>query len=260
MRLRRDGLANARVLVVAAAVVVLIAVTYLVNPRSARPDDTPSQTMLTTTTTTTTTPTPKGDTVTDIDGNVYRTVQIGSQTWMAENLRVTKYNEGEAIPLVTSGYTWGNLRTAAYCYYKNDPSYNLTLGALYNWYTVETGRLAPPGWHVPTNEDWEILSEYLGGDAVTGGKLKKRGTAHWLNPNTGATDQYGFTAYSSSTQNYDGYQFYVIGDGCYFWSSIEYDASNAWVRQLICDSAALKSFNASKNYGRSIRLVKDSTP
>ena len=104
------------------------------------------------------TPTPKTGTVTDIDGNTYKTVQIGTQTWMAENLRTTKYNDGEAIPYVTDNSVWVKLETPAYCYYNNDISNKKMFGALYNWYTVNTGRLCPSGWHVPTDAEWTTLA------------------------------------------------------------------------------------------------------
>jgi hypothetical protein len=102
----------------------------------------------------------KAQTVQDIDGNVYRTVIIGEQTWMAENLKTTKYNDGTDIPIVTDG-TWDDLSTGAYCWYDDTPDNKDTYGALYNWNTVNTGKLCPVGWHVPTEEEWEVLHKYL---------------------------------------------------------------------------------------------------
>ena len=118
-----------------------------------------------------------GGTVTDIDGNVYHTVTIGTQTWMVENLKTTKYNDGTAIPLVTDSTAWLNLTTPGYCWYNNDAAtYKNTYGALYNWFTVNTSKLAPSGWHVPTDAEWTTLITYLGGETVAGGQMKSTGT------------------------------------------------------------------------------------
>lgn len=133
-------------------------------------------------------------TVTDIDGNVYKTVTIGNQAWMAENLKVMRYRNGDAIPNVTGGTDWSNLSTGAYCSYDNDDNNIDTYGLLYNWYAVDDSRnLAPEGWHVPTDEEWKELEMYLGmsqseaddtGYRGTdeGGKLKEVGTTHWQSP------------------------------------------------------------------------------
>jgi uncharacterized protein (TIGR02145 family) len=230
----------------AVIIIAIFIVGYVAYPRVDEPEDVNPN------------PTPMINTVTDIDGNIYKTIKIGNQTWMAENLKTTKYNDGQEIPQVIGNSAWGSLTTPAYCWLKNDPSNKETYGALYNWYVVETGKLAPKGWHVPTEEDWSKLSNYLGGDSVAGGKMKEGSTSHWFSPNLGATNESGFTAIPSSTRNYDGLIFYRLGDGAYFWSSTEYDDSTAWVRSMLCDSTALKSFNAYKSYGRSVRCVKDS--
>lgn len=134
-------------------------------------------------------------TVTDYDGNVYQTVLIGDQCWMMENLKVTHYRNGDPIPHVTDGVTWGNLTSGAYCNYNNDEGNVATYGRLYNWYAVDDSRnIAPAGWHVPSDAEWQTLVDYLGGDAVAGGKMKEAGTTHWASPNTGATNESGFTA------------------------------------------------------------------
>jgi len=133
-------------------------------------------------------------TVTDADGNVYQTVKIGTQTWMAQNLRTTKLNDGTLIPNVTDNAAWGNTSTPAYCWYNNDITSKTPYGAFYNWYTINSGKLAPTGWHIPTAAEWQTLSTYLGGDAIAGDKLKEIGTTHWNDGNTGATNETGFTA------------------------------------------------------------------
>ena len=258
---------SSRLLLIAVVLVAALVIGFVAFPTGLRPVDTnPSSTTntvpnpsptLSPTSNPTSKPTPIGDIVTDADGNIYRTVKIGNQTWMAENLKTIKYNDGQDIPLVTSSYAWGSLKTPAYCWLNNDPTNKDAYGTLYNWYTVDTGKLAPKGWHVPTEEDWATLAKYLGGDAVAGGKLKASGTSHWFAPNTQATDEVGFTAIPCSTRNYDGYHFYKLGDSCYFWSAAEFDAAEAWVRQMACDSAALKSFHGYKSYGRPVRCIKD---
>jgi len=131
----------------------------------------------------------------DIDGNVYNTITIGTQIWMKENLKTTKYNDGSSIPLVTDNTAWINLSTPGYCWYNNDAAtYKSAYGAMYNWYTVNTGKICPPNWHVPTDTQWETLITYLGGKIIAGGKMKETGTAHWTSPNIGATNETGFTA------------------------------------------------------------------
>ncbi|WP_143961120.1 fibrobacter succinogenes major paralogous domain-containing protein [Litoribacter populi] len=134
--------------------------------------------------------------VIDASDNIYRTVQIGSQTWMAENLRTTKFCNGEEIPNVEGGGAWESLEEAAWTYYDNDQNYNSLFGKLYSRYVVDDPRnICPCGWRVPDNADWEELQEYLGGAAEAGGKLKAAGFNYWRSPNMGANDETRFTAY-----------------------------------------------------------------
>ena len=128
------------------------------------------------------------DSIEDVEGNVYKTIQIGTQIWMAENLRTTKLNDGTDIHFVPAGEHW-NEPSPAYCVW-----YNGFYGAIYNFYTVSTGKLCPLGWHLPSYEEVEILADYLGGRSVAGGKLKETGTTHWREPNAGATNSSGFSA------------------------------------------------------------------
>ncbi len=138
--------------------------------------------------------------VSDIDGNEYKTIQIGTQEWMAENLKTTKYIDGKSIPNVTDFKEWSDLTTGAFCWYKNDSfSYKASYGALYNWFTVNTDKLCPAGWHVPSDEEWLTLLNSSGGLTQAGDKLKETSTAHWLSPNTGATNTSGFTALPAGT-------------------------------------------------------------
>ena len=176
-------------------------------------------------------------TVTDIDGNVYHTVTIGTQVWMVENLKTTKYNDGTAIPLVTDVTSWSNLTTPGYCWYNNDATaYKTTYGALYNWFTVNTGKLAPTGWHVPTDGEWTTLTSYLGGENVAGGKMKSTGTIEdgtglWHDPNIGATNESGFSGVPACGRNCDG-RFANIGKDGIWWNASEYGTTDARLRNI----------------------------
>ena len=160
--------------------------------------------------------------LTDQDGNTYKTIQIGTQTWMAENLRTTKYRNGVPIPEVTN--KWKDLTTGAYCNYNNDTSLVSIYGRLYNWYAVKDNRsLAPTGWHIPSNAEWATLSSYLIGESFAGGKLKEQGSTHWSRPNKGATNETGFTALPGGLNgNVDAQdQFSGIGLEGYWWTTNE---------------------------------------
>ena len=133
-------------------------------------------------------------TVSDVEENIYYTQTIGNQIWMAENLRTKKFNNNSDIPLITSNTAWAALTTPGCCWYNNSEStYKNTYGAMYNWYSVNTGNLCPTGWHVPTDNEWVILINFLGGENIAGLKLKEAGTDHWIGTNTG-TNESGFTA------------------------------------------------------------------
>ena len=190
------------------------------------------------------------DTLTDIEGNEYKTIEIGDQTWMAENLRTTKYNDGSSIPLVTENTSWLNLTTPAYCWYDNDISKKDIYGSLYNWYTVNRGNLCPAGWHIPTDVEWTVLSAYLGGESVAGGKLKETGTAHW-DPNTDASNESGFTALPGGMRGNGGAFFDLGYYGGYWWSATE-----SWCRILYCRSADISSLTDNNTTGFSVRCIK----
>jgi uncharacterized protein (TIGR02145 family) len=196
--------------------------------------------------------------VSDNDGNTYKTIQIGTQTWMAENLKTTKYNDGTTIPLVTGTTAWAALSTPGYCWYRNDAAtYKATYGALYNWYTVNTGKLCPTGWHVPSDAEWTTLTIYLGGGTVAGGKLKETGTTHWLSPNTGATNETGFTALPGGDRDNNG-AFVLIGYDGRWWSSTEGSTYYAWARNMLYNYSNVSSFvNLYKQDGYSVRCLKD---
>ena len=198
-------------------------------------------------------------TVTDIDGNVYHTVTIGTQVWMVENLKTTKYRNGDPIPNVTDNLNWSNLTTGAYCNYNNNSNNSTTYGRLYNWYAVNDNRnIAPTGWHIPSDAEWDILKTFLGDPNTAGGKLKETGTSHWLSPNTGATNEYNFTGLPGEWRsNVDG-SFSPLG-GCngYWWSGTEKDASSSWFRNVNYNAATIYIFYTHKASAASVRCVKD---
>ena len=199
-------------------------------------------------------------TVTDIDGNIYHTVIIGTQTWMTENLKVTHYRNGDPIPNITNNTDWDYCSTGAYCDYNNDVNNSTIYGRLYNWHACSDSRnIATIGWHVSTSADWYNLG--LTNDA--GGKLKEAGTSHWHSPNTGETNETGFTAlpggcrvaYDSSVDKRG--IFYAIGSLGYWWSSGQYDLFTARGQIMFGDASNLEWFNYDQGDGLSVRCVKD---
>jgi uncharacterized protein (TIGR02145 family) len=200
-------------------------------------------------------------TVTDIDGNVYHTVTIGTQVWLKEDLKVTRYRNGDSIPNVTDNTQWTNLTGGAWSYYNNDASNNATYGKIYNWYTVKDGRnICPAGWHIPTDAEWTVLINYLGGLSVAGGKMKEAGTSHWLSPNTGADNSSGFTGLPGGAR-YDntanGGAFTGFGYDGGWWSSTEYDASGAWFIYLDYSVSGVIRDIGGKEGGLPVRCIKD---
>ncbi|MEI6753331.1 MAG: fibrobacter succinogenes major paralogous domain-containing protein [Paludibacter sp.] len=202
----------------------------------------------------------------DIDGNLYHTVTIGTQTWMVENLKTTTYNDGTSIPNVTDPTAWSALATPAYCWYNNDAAtYKNTYGALYNWYTVNTGKLAPTGWHVPTDAEWTILENYVSAHLGASGSVAKAlaATTNWTSSTTTGAPGNILTINNSSgfTALPGGYRSnYGLGDAGnfgYWWSSTEYSAGNAWVRYLYDGSGYLGRYYGSKYNGFSVRCVRD---
>ena len=204
--------------------------------------------------------------VSDIDGNVYKTLKIGDQVWMLENLRTTKYNDGTSIPLVTDASAWDLLSTPAYCYYDTTGSdyaaYTQdTFGALYNYFVVaDTNSLnvCPVGWHVPTVTEWLSLESFLGGQGVAGAKMKQAGLTHWNSPNSGATNESGFTGMPGGMRTNSG-TFITIGDIGFWWSSSEgeIDMDRAWdlsLHHFETDAAIVTNV---KEHGFSVRCLRD---
>jgi len=203
----------------------------------------------------TSTPTPA--TITDIDGNVYHTVAIGTQVWLRENLKTTRYRNGDPIPTVTDNAAWSNLTTGAYCYNMNDTNKLKIYGCLYNWFAVVDARkICPTGWHVPTDFERHILSNYLGTDN-TGGKLKETGLTHWDFPNDGATNETGFTALPGGCRDNYG-SFLGIGSTGDWWTSTENSFNGGAMNySLSCLLGYFPFGSSEKTSGYSVRCIKD---
>ena len=201
------------------------------------------------------------DPVSDTDGNTYKTVTIGTQVWMAENLKTTKYNDGTAIPNVTDVNAWAALTTGAYCWYLSQGYNKDTYGGLYNWYAVNPTtnggkNLCPVGWHVPTDNEWTTLTTFLGGaSSGAAGKMKETGTSHWLSPNTGATNSSGFSGLPGGYRVKNGYtQISLEG---YWWSSTQFNTDNAWHRSMIWNDGNVQQTSSALLRGLSIRCLKN---
>jgi uncharacterized protein (TIGR02145 family) len=191
-----------------------------------------------------------------VENRYYKTVQIGNQVWMAENLNNTKLNDGTPILMINNQGSGQDLTSPGYCWYENKSEIGNTYGALYNWYAVNTGKLCPQGWHVPNDNEWTVLADYLGGRTASGGKLKENGTAHWKTPNTGSSNISGFSALPGGTGTNKG-TFSSLGNSGYWWTSSGISSFNAWARYLYNynDNIYRGYFNL-KNV-LSIRCIKD---
>ena len=202
-----------------------------------------------------------GSNITDKEGNSYKTVYIGTQQWMAENLKVSKYSDGTAIPNITDNTQWQTNTTGAWSYYNNDESNNARYGKLYNWYALSktsngNKNVCPTGWHVPTDAEWTVLTDYLGGENVAGGKMKEVGTTSWNSPNINATNTSLFSALPGGGRDSDG-NYGSIGNGGYWWSSTEFNTDRAWYRYLYYDVGSANSYNYYKRVGVSVRCLRD---
>lgn len=199
-------------------------------------------------------------TVTDVEGNTYKTVKINTQTWMAENLKVTKYRNGDSIPKVTEKSKWLIETKGAYCNYNNTNNIDTinTYGRLYNWYVlIDNRNVCPDGWHASTDDDWTTLINDLGGEWTAGGKLKEAGFAHWQNPNTGATDITGFKALPGGYRDNAG-NYYNMGAYGNWWTASEYDATNSVIRYLSYNFSDIsRNYLNKKSCGFSVRCVKN---
>ncbi len=201
--------------------------------------------------------------LTDIEGNTYKTVKIGSQVFMAENLKTLKLNDGTVIPQIKDAVTWKTLTTPAYCWYNNDSTtYKELYGPLYNWHTVITGKLCPSGWHVPIYTDWKNLNVSLGGTdtnyGITVGKLKETDTVLWVSPNEGATNSTDFKSIPGGYRDKEG-KFNLMGYQCRFWSASEdrSDTLRAWYFLLMNYPCSGGLTSSEKTGGFSVRCIRD---
>ena len=197
----------------------------------------------------------------DNDGNTYSTVIIGDQEWMVENLKTTKFNDGTPISNETDMTRWVQITTPAYSWYNNDAASKKVFGAVYNWYAVNTGKLCPAGWSVPSDDDWTKLTDFLGGIEAAGGKLKETGTSNWNTPNTGATNETGFSAVPGGYRY--GYfwgqgTFYETGLNGYYWTATQCTDTHSWTRTLNAERPKVYRSIFVKNNGFSVRCIKGS--
>lgn len=203
----------------------------------------------------------QAQTVTDIDGNKYQTVTVGTQIWMKENLKSTKFNDGIPIAFVKDNSSWGNLTSPGYCWYNDSLSkYKNTYGALYNWYACSR-RLCPKDWHVPSDDEWAVLINHLGGENIAGGKLKEKNSAHWRRPNI-ASDSSNFTALPGGYRSTDGLfitvgAFDALGIGGGWWSTAMKDNKNSWGRTIYFNTGRINRVSNLNTVGFSVRCLKD---
>ena len=208
--------------------------------------------------------------VSDIEGNCYKTIQIGNQTWMAENLRTTKYNDGTPMPEVTDVSAWLVLdENPGYCWYENEIINKQDYGALYNWGAVKSGKLCPDGWHIPADSEWHQLILFLDPEAVSndysrvesfiaGGNLKEKGTSHFMDPNTGADNESGFTAIPGGLLQIMG-SFNLKGESCLMWSSTmsEVYPGKVWVRIVYFEHSNVIRYSHVRQNGFYVRCLED---
>ena len=210
-----------------------------------------------------------GAKIKDIEGNLYKTITIGTQQWMAENLKVSKYSDGTTIPNITNitdDTEWYKNATGAWAYYNNDAANNAKYGKLYNWYAVSktsngNKNVCPTGWHVPTDTEWTVLTDYLGGESVAGGKLKEVGTTNWNSPNTSSTNTSLFTGLPGGYRHNSG-SYNFIGSYGNWWGSMECGTEEgstdyAWGRNLYYNGGDADSDDGSKRDGFSVRCLRD---
>jgi len=185
------------------------------------------------------------------------TVSVCNETWMIKNLDVSTYSNGDPIPQVTDSAQWVNLTTGAWCYYMNDAANGPVYGKLYNWYAVNDPRgLAPAGYHVATHDEWNSLVACLGGDSLAGGKIKETGFAHWLSPNTDATNSSGLKGLPAGLRDFDG-EFIAMSSYGAWWSATEVDNTYSWAHNVYYNDGVHLGFEDLKILGYSVRCVKD---
>ena len=198
----------------------------------------------------------QAQTMTDADGNVYPAITIGKQVWMAENLKTSRFNDGKPIQLVTDNNIWKALKIPAYCWLNNDIANKDVYGALYNWFTVNTNKLCPKGWHVPTNTEWGAMITFLGDENTAGSKLKETGSDHWENSLIIATNDFDFTALPAGMR-YDSGTFPIFANNYAVWWSSTRSNPDAWNRGLFFSSSRTFKGHENVRSGFSVRCIRD---
>lgn len=197
-----------------------------------------------------------GGGVTDKDGNTYQTIIIGTQEWMKENLKVSKYRDGSEIATGLNNFDWSTTTEGAFAIYEDLASNNTTFGKLYNWYAlVDTRGLCPTGWHVPSDAEWTTLENYLGGVSVAGGKMKAVSSL-WASPNAGATNECGFSGLPAGIRTTSG-SYSALGNQCNFWSTTEATSGDAWSRKLTAENGYSYKYSYFRQPGFSVRCIKN---
>jgi uncharacterized protein (TIGR02145 family) len=206
-------------------------------------------------------------TVTDIDGNIYNTITLGTQVWMVENLKTTRYRDGTSITNVSDNAAWASATSGAYCDYNNDAANAVDYGRLYNLYAIKDSRnIAPAGWHLPNMSEWLTAINYLGGGGIAGGRMKEAGLVHWNAPNTGADNSSWFTALGSGFRSpVPSGSFYNFKNSAYFWSSSSNlsNPSSPTINSFIFNYNSADytmqwgSISGGATYGYAVRCIKD---
>jgi len=190
----------------------------------------------------------------DVDGNAYQQIVIGNQIWLDRNLQVTHFNNGALIPFVAENKEWSNLTTPGYCFYQNKKENTTSFGVLYNWYVIDKGNVCPVGWHVPSDDEWTVLSFFLGGDLVAGSQIKSN--TGW-NLNGNGSDTSKFQALPSGVRFIGSSNFSNEGTCAVWWSATEGDDTDAWFRKTNYYHPSLLRYSTNKAHGFSIRCLKD---
>lgn len=203
----------------------------------------------------------------DKEGNIYKTVVIGSQEWMAENLHASVYRNGNAIQNISDIHQWSNLTAGAWCNYLNGDGFGDIYGKLYNWYAANNKHgLAPEGWHIPSNEEWDILINYLGGGSLVGPKMKHTGEEHWRDRDEGITNSHATneSGFSAIPGGYPGRQIngyfsngYHLYGGWWSRTKTEAGSSAAWGYGLCYSPQEIQRSAFDKKCGLYIRCIKD---
>ncbi len=196
------------------------------------------------------------DIIRDASGNTYKSIIIGTQTWMTENLKTTKYNDGSAIPNIRDSVKWALSYSPAYCWYRNDSTANNAYGALYSLFAVNSKKLCPTGWHIPTDTEWATLFDFLGGEPVAANKLKEPGTIHWRSSYAEVTNESGFTALPGGLRGYDG-SFLSRTSYGYWWKAPIGAPNNGYTVCMSYEGGQIYAWQFIERIACSVRCIKN---